>query len=108
MICCAQFPHLKSSATKLVDSVWSVMWHISLQILQTLFVCLIRLTAGNVVPVIKCTCTVFIDNFTNISIQVSICGESYEGYVKHKEMIQCANLGIPKGMKKCNFYRFLH
>ena len=44
MICCAQFPHFKSSATKLVASVCSVMCHISLQILQTLFVCMIRLT----------------------------------------------------------------
>ena len=23
--------------------------------------------------------------------------------MKHKKMIQCATLGIPKGMKKCNF-----
>ena len=41
-----------------------------------------------VVQIIKCTCTVFIDNFRNIStnssIQVSVCRGSYEGYVKHK------------------------
>ena len=47
MICCAQFQHFKSSATKLVASVWSVMRHTSLQILQSLFACLIRLTAGS-------------------------------------------------------------
>ena len=39
------------------------------------------------VPVIKCTCTVFIDNFRNIStnslILVSLCRGSYDGYVKH-------------------------
>ena len=44
MICCTQFPHFKSSATKVVDSVWSVMCHKSLQILQTLFVCVVRST----------------------------------------------------------------
>ena len=36
----------------------------------------------------KCTHTAFIDNFrsipTNSSIQVSVCRESYDGYVKHK------------------------
>ena len=41
-----------------------------------------------VVPIIKCTCTVFIDNFRNISnnssIKVSVCRGSYDGYVKHK------------------------
>ena len=35
--------------------------------------------ASKVVPIIKCTCTVFIDNFRNIltnsSIKVSVCRE---------------------------------
>ena len=30
---------------------------------------------------------------------MSVCRRSYDGYVKHKEIIQCAALGIPKGMK---------
>ena len=37
---------------------------------------------------IKCTCTVFTDNFRNISsrssILVSVGRGSYDGYVKHK------------------------
>ena len=41
-----------------------------------------------VVPIIKCTCIVVIDSFRNISInssiQVSVCGGRYDGYVKHK------------------------
>ena len=41
-----------------------------------------------VIKIIKCTCTVFIDNFrnisTNLSIEVSVCRGSYDGYVKHK------------------------
>ena len=41
-----------------------------------------------VVPIIKCTCIVFIDNFrkisTNSSIYVSVCRGSYAGCVKHK------------------------
>ena len=41
-----------------------------------------------VVQIIKCTCTVFIDNFRNIStnssIQVSVYRGSYDKYVKHK------------------------
>ena len=41
-----------------------------------------------VVQIIKCTCTVFIDNFRNIStnssILVSVYRGSYDGYVKHK------------------------
>ena len=41
-----------------------------------------------VVPIIKCTCTVFIDNFRNIPtnslIKVSVCWGSHDGYVKHK------------------------
>ena len=60
-----------------------------------------------VVQIIKCICTVFIDNFRNISnnssIQVSVCRGSYGGYVKHKKIIQCSALGIPKGMKKMQF-----
>ena len=45
-------------------------------------------TGSKVVQIIKCTCTVFIDNFRNIStnswIYVSVCRESYGGYVKHE------------------------
>ena len=40
-----------------------------------------------VVQIIKCTCTVFIDNFRNISTNSSIssvCRGSYDGYVKHQ------------------------
>ena len=41
-----------------------------------------------VVHIIKRTCTVFINNFRNISIDssiyVSVCSGSYDGYVKHK------------------------
>ena len=40
-----------------------------------------------VVQIIKCTCTVFIDNFRNISTNSSISSvyrESYDGYVKLK------------------------
>ena len=45
-------------------------------------------SATKVVQIIKCTCTVFIDNFRNISsnssIYVSVCRGSYDGYVKHE------------------------
>ena len=48
----------------------------------------LNMTETKVVQIIKCTCTVFIDNFRNISInssiQVSVRRESYDGYVKHK------------------------
>ena len=48
----------------------------------------IVLIISKVVPIMKCTCTVFIDNFRNIStnssIQVSVCRGSYDGYMKHK------------------------
>ena len=41
-----------------------------------------------VVQIIKCICTVFIDNSGNIStkssIYVSVCRGGYGGYVKHK------------------------
>ena len=43
---------------------------------------------SKVVQIIKYTCTVFIDNFRNIStnssMQVSVCTGGYGGYVKHK------------------------
>ena len=45
-------------------------------------------TSAKVVPIIKCTCTVFVDNFINIStnssIYLSVCRRSYVGYVRHK------------------------
>ena len=47
-----------------------------------------REQSSKVVQIIKCTCTVFINNFRNVStnslIKVSVCRESYDGYVKHK------------------------
>ena len=47
-----------------------------------------QILTTKVVPIIKCTCTVFIDNFrnvsTNSSIQVSVCRKSYDGNVKHE------------------------
>ena len=43
---------------------------------------------SKVVQIIKCTCTVFIDNCRNIStnslMKVSVCTGSFDGYVKHK------------------------
>ena len=39
---------------------------------------------SKVVQIIKCTCTVLIDNFINISTNSSVCRGSYDGYVKHK------------------------
>ena len=43
---------------------------------------------SKVVQIIKSTCTVFLDNFRNISInssiQVSVCRGNYDGCVKHK------------------------
>ena len=61
-----------------------------------------------VVPIIKCTCTVFIDNFRNISanssISVSVCRESYDGYVKHKRNDPMCDPWDSEGNEKCNFY----
>ena len=60
-----------------------------------------------VVPISKCTCTVFIDNFRNIStnssIQVSIC-RSYDGYVKHKRNNPTCDPWDSQGNEKWNFY----
>ena len=54
---------------------------------------------AKVILVIKCTSAVFVDNFRNIStswsIQVSVC----RGTLSIKEIIQHANVWIPKGMK---------
>ena len=61
-----------------------------------------------VVRVIKCTCIVFTDNFRNISInssvQVSVCRESYDGYVKHKRNDPMCDPWDSQGNEKCNFY----
>ena len=62
---------------------------IRLRCLGPLVLSILRVyTSTEVVPIIKCTCTVFIDNFrnisTNLSIQASVCRGSYDGYVKHK------------------------
>ena len=57
----------------------------------------------------KCTSVVFVDNFWNISINlsiqvVSVCKESYGRYFKHRKGIQRTALWISKRMIKCNFY----
>ena len=63
---------------------------------------------SKVVPTIKCACTVFIDNFRNIStnssILVSVCRESYDGYIKHKRNIPTCDLWDSQGNEKCSFY----
>ena len=62
---------------------------------------------NKVVQIIKCTCNVFVDNFRNISTnwyRYQLVGEVMADMWSIKEMIQCATLGIPKGMKKCSFY----
>ena len=55
---------------------------------------------SKVVPIIKCTCIVFIDNFRNISTDSSIQTSVCRGYVKHKEMIiPDIPLEFPRGRK---------
>ena len=59
--------------------------------------------------IINCTCTVFINNFrnvsTNSSIKVSVCTESYDGYVKHKRNDPMRHPWDSQGNeKKCSFY----
>ena len=53
-----------------------------------MYVCMYPKKKTKVVEIIKCTCTVFTDNFGNIStnspIYVSVCRGSYDRYVKHK------------------------
>ena len=60
-----------------------------------------------VVQIIKCTCTVFIDNFgtisTNSSIKVSVCGGSYDGYVKHKRNDPMCDPWDSQGNEKMQF-----
>ena len=61
-----------------------------------------------VVKIIKCICTVFIDNFRNIfqlihRYRCQFVGEVMTDMLSIKEMIQCASLGIPKGMKNAVF-----
>ena len=64
-------------------------------------------TATKVVPIIKCTCTVFIDNFRNISIKssilVSVCRGSYDGYVKHKRNNPTCDRWDSQGNEKMKF-----
>ena len=61
-----------------------------------------------VVQIIKFTCTVFIDNFrdisTNSSIQVSVCGGGYDGYVKRERNDSLCDPWDSQGDEKCNFY----
>ena len=62
---------------------------------------------SKVVQIIKCTCTVFIDNFRNIStnssIWVSVCRGSYDGYVKHKRNDPMCDPWDSKGNEKMQF-----
>ena len=60
-----------------------------------------------VVQIIKCTCTVFIDNFRNIStdslIYVSVCRGSYGEYVKHKRNDPICEPWDSQGNEKIQF-----
>ena len=60
-----------------------------------------------VVPIIKCTCTVFIDNFrnisTNLSIWVSACRGNYDGHVKHKRNDLMCHPWDSQGAQKTHF-----
>ena len=60
-----------------------------------------------VVPIIKCTCTVFIDNFRNIStnssIYVSVCWGRYDGYVNHKRNNPICDPWDSQGNEKMRF-----
>ena len=60
-----------------------------------------------VVQIINCTCTVSINNFRNIStnssIQVSVCRESYDGYVKHKRNDPMCDPWDSQGNEKMQF-----
>ena len=64
-------------------------------------------SSTKVVQIIKCTCTVFIDNFRNIStnssIKVSVCSRSYDGYVKHKRNDQMCDPWDSQGNEKMQF-----
>ena len=68
----------------------------------------VEVSSTKVVQVIKCTCTVFIDNFrnisTNLSIEVSVCRGSYDRYVKHKRNDPISDPWDCQGNEKCNFY----
>ena len=63
--------------------------------------------ATKVVQIIKCICTVFIDNFRNIStnssIQVSVCSGSYDGYVEHKRNDPMCDPWDSQGNEKMQF-----
>ena len=62
---------------------------------------------SKVVQIIKCTCTVFIDNFRNISTNsstyVSVCRGSYGGYVKHKRNNPVCDPCDSQGNEKMQF-----
>ena len=62
---------------------------------------------AKVIQIIKCTCTVFIDNFRNIStnpsIRASVCRRSYDGYVKHKRNDPMCDLCDSQGNEKMQF-----
>ena len=61
-----------------------------------------------VIQIVKCTCTVFIDNFRNIStdslIQVSVCRRSCGGYVKHKRNDPMCDPWDSQGNEKMQLY----
>ena len=56
----------------------------------------------NFLPYFKCTCAVFIDNFRNISTNssTSVCGGTYDGYVRHKRNDPMCDPGDSQGNEK--------
>ena len=74
--------------------------------------CLLLIFVTKVVQIIKCTQTVFVDNFRNIStdslIQVSVCRGNYGGYVKHKRNDPMCDPWDSQGDKKCSFYFYCY
>ena len=64
-------------------------------------------THTKVVQIIKCTCTVFIDNFRNIStnswIKVPVCRGSYDECVKHKRNDLMCDSWDSQGIEKMQF-----
>ena len=61
--------------------------------------------SAKVVPIIKCTCTVFIDNLRNISTNssISVCRGSYDRYVKHKRNDPMCDPWDTQGNEKMQF-----
>ena len=63
---------------------------------------------SKIIQIIQRTCTVFIDNFRNISpnssISISVCMGSYGGYVKHERNDTMSDPWDPQRNEKCSFY----